>query len=126
MRCFKAPLLAALMLCAGPALAQNVSVIPRTGVIYQDADVTTSSGTVVSALAVSQYQYLQLINSSALGSGNIYCLFGGAGTAAVGGGHGEIPIAPFQSYAWETSGVPAGALNCISDSGTVHLTFGVK
>ena len=124
---FKAPLLAALLLCLPfAALAQNVSIIPRTGVVYQNATVTSASGQVISAALMATYQYIQLANASALGSGNIWCLFGGAGVAAVGGGHGEIPIAPFQSYAWETSAIPTGALNCISDQSSVNLTYGVK
>ena len=123
----KAPLLAALALCVPfAALADTVSIVPRTGVIYQNATVTSASGQVISAALMGTYQYIQLINPNTLGSGNIWCLFGGAGVAAAGGTHGEIPIAPFQSYAWETSSIPTGALNCISDQPSVNFTYGVK
>ena len=122
---FKAPLLAALLLCLPfAALADNVSIVPRAGVIYQNATVTSANGQVLSS--TRDLQYLEITNASAIGGGNIWCLFGGAGVASVGGGHGEIPLAPFQSHTWETSGIPTGALNCVSDQASANLSYGVK
>lgn len=103
--------------------------LPVTGVISggsitvepATASAEYQSGTVgaVSAqlIATESRQYLDIINQ---GTVSIACSLGGT---AVVGGAGSIDIPPGWHRSWDASFVPSDAVNCISSSGTVNVTF---
>jgi len=82
---------------------------------YHNATVTTSSAPLSAA---ATRVYLDIVNQDS--SATLTC---NAGSAAVVGGAGSIDIPPKWHRSWEGVFVPADAINCISSSGTINVTY---